>query len=31
MYKHIKVPSQGEKIVVNKDMSLNVPDQPIIP
>ena len=30
MYKHIKVPSQGEKIVVNKDMSLNVPDQPII-
>ena len=31
MYKHIKVPAQGEKITVNKDMSLNVPHQPIIP
>ena len=31
MYKHIKVPSQGEKISVNADMSLNVPDEPIIP
>ncbi|TFZ08286.1 NADP-dependent isocitrate dehydrogenase [Ramlibacter humi] len=31
MYKHIKVPSQGQKITVNADMSLNVPDQPIIP
>lgn len=29
--KHIKVPSQGQKISVNKDCSLNVPDQPIIP
>lgn len=29
--KHIKVPSQGQKISVNKDYSLNVPDQPIIP
>jgi isocitrate dehydrogenase len=30
-YKHIKVPSTGEKIRVNKDYSLSVPDQPIIP
>jgi isocitrate dehydrogenase len=30
-YKHIKVPSNGEKIRVNKDFSLSVPDQPIIP
>src|ERR1700747_2551295 len=30
-YQHIKVPSQGQKITVNKDFSLNVPDQPIIP
>ena len=30
-YKHIKVPSRGEKITVNKDYSLNVADQPIIP
>ena len=31
MYQHIKVPAQGEKITVNADMSLNVPDEPIIP
>ena len=31
MYQHIKVPSTGEKISVNKDFSLQVPDQPIIP
>lgn len=31
MYQHIKVPAQGKKITVNADMSLNVPDQPIIP
>ena len=31
MYQHIKVPAQGQKITVNKDYSLNVPDQPIIP
>ncbi len=31
MYQHIKVPSEGEKIVVNADFSLNVPDNPIIP
>lgn len=30
-YQHIKVPAQGQKITVNADMSLNVPDQPIIP
>lgn len=31
MYQHIKVPAVGEKITVNSDYSLNVPDQPIIP
>jgi isocitrate dehydrogenase len=31
MYKHIKVPSEGEKIRVNANGSLNVPYQPIIP
>jgi len=30
-YKHIKVPAQGEKIRVNKDFSLSVPDTPVIP
>jgi isocitrate dehydrogenase len=30
-YQHIKVPSAGEKIRVNKDFSLAVPDNPIIP
>ena len=30
-YKHIKVPAGGEKIKVNKDFSLAVPDNPIIP
>lgn len=30
-YKHIKVPAGGEKIRVNKDFSLTVPDQPVIP
>ncbi len=30
-YKHIKVPTTGEKIRVNKDFSLSVPDHPIIP
>jgi isocitrate dehydrogenase len=30
-YQHIKVPAQGQKITVNADTSLNVPDQPIIP
>jgi isocitrate dehydrogenase len=31
MYQHIKVPSEGQKITVNPDKSLNVPDLPIIP
>jgi len=31
MYQHIKVPATGEKITVNADLSLNVPDNPIIP
>ncbi|MGH8737117.1 MAG: NADP-dependent isocitrate dehydrogenase [Burkholderiales bacterium] len=30
-YKHIKAPAGGEKIKVNKDFSLSVPDNPIIP
>lgn len=28
---HIKLPAHGEKITVNNDLSLNVPDHPIIP
>ena len=31
MYLHIQVPSQGEKITVNADQTLNVPVNPIIP
>ncbi|MDO5691085.1 MAG: NADP-dependent isocitrate dehydrogenase [Pseudomonadota bacterium] len=31
MYQHIKVPADGQKITVNPDFSLNVPDNPIIP
>ena len=31
MYQHIKVPDQGQKITVNQDFSLNVPDNPIVP
>ena len=30
-YKHISIPATGEKIVVNEDNSLTVPDNPIIP
>ncbi len=30
-YQSITVPEQGEKITVNADLSLNVPDQPIVP
>ncbi len=30
-YQHIQVPAEGQKITVNPDLSLNVPDQPIIP
>jgi len=31
MYHHIKLPSDGQKIIVNADFSLSVPDNPIIP
>ncbi len=31
MYQHIQVPAQGQKISVNADMSLQVPDEPVIP
>jgi isocitrate dehydrogenase len=31
MYQHIKIPTQGERIEVRPDFSLNVPDHPIIP
>ena len=31
MYHHIKVPADGQKITVNPDFTLNVPDHPIIP
>ena len=30
-YQHIQVPAEGQKITVNPDLTLNVPDQPIIP
>src|SRR5471032_3456779 len=30
-YKHVKIPSVGEKIRVRPDHSLEVPEQPIIP
>jgi isocitrate dehydrogenase len=30
-YDYIKVPESGEKITVNRDHSINVPDHPIIP
>jgi isocitrate dehydrogenase len=30
-YQHIEVPTEGEKITINADSSLNVPNQPIIP
>ncbi|WP_430228580.1 NADP-dependent isocitrate dehydrogenase [Nitrosomonas communis] len=31
MFQHIKAPPDGEKILVNSDLSLTVPDYPIIP
>ena len=30
-YKHVKIPEFGSKITVNQDLSLTVPDDPIIP
>ena len=30
-YQHIQIPESGEKITVNADFTLNVPDNPIIP
>ena len=30
-YKHIQVPAVGDRITVNPDFSLSVPDRPIIP
>ncbi len=30
-YQHIQIPAQGQKITVNPDFSLNVPDEPIVP
>lgn len=30
-FQHIKIPNNGEKITVNSDLSLNVPNHPIIP
>ena len=30
-YQHIQIPQSGEKITVNADLSLNVPNNPIIP
>ena len=31
MVQHIKVPTTGQKITGNKNDTLNVPDQPIVP
>jgi isocitrate dehydrogenase len=31
MYQHIVVPTQGKRITVNADFSLNVPNNPIVP
>jgi isocitrate dehydrogenase len=30
-YQHIKIPAEGQAITANQDLSLNVPDNPIIP
>ena len=30
-YQHIKVPAEGQAITANEDMSLSVPDNPVIP
>ncbi|NWG39575.1 MAG: NADP-dependent isocitrate dehydrogenase [Hydrogenophilaceae bacterium] len=31
MYQHIQIPANGQKITVNPDNTLNIPDTPIIP
>ncbi len=31
MYQNVKIPIQGSKITVNSDLSLCIPDQPIVP
>lgn len=30
-YQHIQVPAKGEKVTLNKDLSLSVPNNPVIP
>jgi len=30
-YQHIKIPAEGQAITANEDLSLNVPDNPVIP
>ncbi len=30
-YQHIQVPTDGDKITVNEDLSINVPNRPVIP
>src|SRR5210317_1548355 len=30
-YQHIKIPAEGQPITANEDLSLNVPDNPVIP
>ena len=30
-YEHITIPAEGQAITANEDLSLNVPDDPIIP
>ncbi len=30
-YQHIKIPQEGQAITANEDLSLNVPDNPVIP
>ena len=31
MYQHIRLPAKGTKIRINPDLSMDVPDDPIIP
>jgi len=31
MYQHIKIPADGQKITINTDYSINVPNNPIVP